>query len=361
MAIYAKQSDTWYTGNAPAQGGGKNPIYAKWNGTWYAAAGMWVKWNGGWYGAGYAGQPGMCQNQTISSAADNFGQVAVGYWGPAGGAPVSFYIVRMYDYYGNYITGNRSDTPGNQPGLHYFGVSPDTAYQFGVSAVNAAGEGPETPRIHYAIGHAQQTTQVGNYGWGPVYDTATVATLASSEMDGGHVANYACDWPDGNWPLTAWISAARPSASKFDSLRIYVEAGPPADARLYAVRMWPSYGTWILVSLWKEGVGYLGSDAYLDNRTYWINEAAYQNFGNVIVHASAGGRPSNQEYVYYPANEGWDVRAGHMYVECHSGGMTYLNGGYRGGFMEIILQLQNWQIVSYTTVVTVNQQNCYYY
>jgi hypothetical protein len=386
MGIFAKQGGTWSTGNSPAG----NQIYAKQNGTWYGAISVWAKQGGSWSSAGITSRPNSPQlagagtpqqwGSIIGSAADNFGQVGLGYWGPSGGPAPTGYIHRMYNSSYQLLQQIGPGDTGYAAGNCTFNVSPNTAYVFRVYSVNAAGESAGYLEARYAIGHAQQTYQQANWGWGAEYDVGPNIFDWTSNA-AGHEHYYAGDYPGNNCWGTSFLGAGRYGANNVDGVRMYPRnvdyngTAVPGDALCRGVRVWPSYGKRIWVGIQNQANSspgqttnywYNGTDA-MNQASYnpsgpWVDSEAYNKFAHMYCHVTGVGVPLNQEHHYRPYDEGIDIRRGNMTVDVLIDQLDYVGGiGYTGGFVEIIFRFQSWTIVSYTTVTSVNQQNNYYW
>lgn len=363
MPIYAKQSNIWYRGNSPTS----NQIYAKWGGWWYPASFIYAKWGGGWYGTGYVGRPQAPQNFQITSGGDNFNWVSLAYWGPPAGSPwPDYYIVRMYNYYDQLLAEDRSDQPGwpyyaTHHGGSYFVINQDTAYIFRVFSVNSAGESPAAGPIRYAIGHVQQTGQQAVYGWGGDYDSHPVVNDWSTN-DPNHPPNNAVDFPSPSWPQTTWLSLPRGSPGYFEALRLQLST-QSWETRLSRVRMWLTWGRRLWVSVYIHGLGWLGGTNYpATNGGFWYDAPSRANYMHDYCHLSGVGVPANQEYSYNFLAEQGEYKAAQVFVlDLAIDQLDYVAGGYRGGFVECIFTLQDWGIQYYQTVVTVDQQNNYYW
>lgn len=362
MPMYGKQGGTWRLANSPAS----NQVFGKANGQWYAAKFIYGKMNGQWYNTGYLGRPDSPQlaggwGSIVTSAADNFSTVTLGYWGPSGGAPPSGYIARMYNSGMGLLAEILPSTPGYQAGYASFNVSQNTSYIFRVYSVNAAGESVGYLEARYAIGHVQQTRQDPVNGWQNEYDWGVDVTAASTQKS-DHLSGSAVDWkndPNGCWG-TFWMSEPRPAVWCMDGLRLYPRPGPhPENTRLNGVRFWQAYGGSMFIGLWSDynPGGWFGSNNTPTDRGVWDNDDAYNTFAH--PYATQVYTPQNQEYHYRPVDVGWDIRAGHMIVDLVAWDLHQVGGAFYAGITEVIFRLSNYGVVGYTTVVTVNQQNNY--
>ena len=375
MPIFGRQSSTWYTATAPN-------LYARQSGIWYGASYIFGRQSGTWYGTDYAGRPNSPQvaggwSGIIGSAADNFSQVSLGYWGPSGGTAPSGFIHRMFN---NTAKPNDSVTgllakigpgdPGYSAGTCTFNVSPDTAYVFRVYSVNVAGESTGYLEARYAIGHGQQTYQQANYGWGAEYDVKSAVTDWSSDSGGQYGPNSATDWPASNWPTTIWLSAARASSNYAEALRLLPwgtkpdGSTVPGDAQLTAVRIWPSYGLRLWVGINQNNTAtWFGNTGGLDSPSQWINYPAFAMFAHPYCHVTGIGVPANQEHQYRPADEGIDSRQNNITVDIAVDQLQTVPGksGVYAALVEVIFRFRSWEIVSYSTVTSVSQQNNYYW
>jgi hypothetical protein len=363
-ALYGKTGGVWSQANVPVS----KLLWVRWNGSWVAAKGAFVKSGGSWIDTGITGLPLSPQLPTgqsalVTSAADNFTTVSLGYWGPTGGPAPTGFIARMYNSSGGLLVEINPSTPGYSAGTASFSVSINTSYIFRVYSVNAAGESTGYLEARYAIGHPQQTRQDPVNGWQTEYDHGVEVTLASSQKS-DHLSGGAADWkndPYNCW-LTTWMSEPRPAYWCMDALRFYPKAGPNGDTtRLNGVRIWPSYGVQMFIGLWNEyhPGGWLGSNTTPNDAAVWYNPTAYNTFGTHKYHVHTG--VGTDEYHYRPIDYGFDVRAGHMICDIIMWDLPKLDAAWYAGIKEVIFRLSNYGVVGYTTVVTVAQQNNSYW